>query len=201
VGDLTDLSNFIRFAAGQQADFVATLPVLASFLDNPFDPSPYAPVSRLFWNELYVDPAVPPGNGAGLRDWPRLASLLNDEDLVPYRAAMALKRQAMDWQAGNFIASDNGRAQLEAFLDSKPSARDYARFRAAVERLGPNWRDWPVKQRSGKLTAQDYDPAPSITTLCPVARGHTAALGGDRRPNQKRQPLPGLAYRCARLWL
>ena len=35
---------------------VATLPLLAAFLDEPFEPSPYAPASRLFWNELYLDP-------------------------------------------------------------------------------------------------------------------------------------------------
>jgi 4-alpha-glucanotransferase len=71
---------------------------------------------------------------------------------------MALKRQAMDWQAGNFIASDKGRALLDAYLDSKPLSRDYARFRATVERLGPNWHEWPDKQRSGELTPQDHDP-------------------------------------------
>ena len=35
---------------------VGTLPLLATFLDEPFEPSPYAPASRLFWNELYLDP-------------------------------------------------------------------------------------------------------------------------------------------------
>ena len=158
VGDVTDLERLVELTAREGGDFIATLPILASFLDQPFEPSPYVPVSRLFWNELYADPARRPGTGADLRDWPRVASLLNDEDLVPYRAAMALKRQAMDFQMGNFIASDKGRRQLDAFLEAKPETRDYARFRAAVERLGPDWRHWPEQQRNGGLTSQDYDP-------------------------------------------
>src|SRR5947209_5350013 len=34
---------------------VATLPLLAAFLDEPFEPGPYSPASRLFWNEFYLD--------------------------------------------------------------------------------------------------------------------------------------------------
>ena len=32
----------------------------AAFLDHPYEPSPYSPASRLFLNELYVDPAASP---------------------------------------------------------------------------------------------------------------------------------------------
>jgi hypothetical protein len=42
------------------ADFTGSLvdrwshpPLLAAFLDEPYNPSSYAPVSRLFWNELF----------------------------------------------------------------------------------------------------------------------------------------------------
>ena len=34
---------------------VATLPMLAAFLDEPYEPSPYSPASRLFWNEFYLN--------------------------------------------------------------------------------------------------------------------------------------------------
>ena len=45
------------------AAWSATLPMLAAFLDEPFEPSPYSPASRLFWNEFYLErrahPRVP----------------------------------------------------------------------------------------------------------------------------------------------
>ena len=53
-----------RTAARIGASFVATLPLYAAFLDDPFDPSPYAPVSRLHWNEVYLDDAALPGRAA-----------------------------------------------------------------------------------------------------------------------------------------
>ena len=54
-GDLSDLGALIEWTRGLGGNVVGTLPILAAFLEEPFDPSPYSPVSRLFWNELYVD--------------------------------------------------------------------------------------------------------------------------------------------------
>ena len=54
-GDFTDLANLSRWVHSLGGRFVGTLPLLAAFLDDPFEPSPYAPASRLFWNEFYVD--------------------------------------------------------------------------------------------------------------------------------------------------
>ncbi|HSN68134.1 MAG TPA: 4-alpha-glucanotransferase, partial [Thermoanaerobaculia bacterium] len=55
-GDFTDLAALIRAVADMGGGGVATLPLLATFLEEPFEPSPYSPVSRLFWNEIYLDP-------------------------------------------------------------------------------------------------------------------------------------------------
>ena len=57
-GDFSDLDALVAWTAEQGGGSVATLPLLAAFLGQdgePFEPSPYAPVSRLFWNELYLD--------------------------------------------------------------------------------------------------------------------------------------------------
>ena len=58
-------------------DVVSTLPLYAAFLDEPFDPSPYAPVSRLHWNEVYLDDC---GAARGARTPPF-------DELIDWRAA------------------------------------------------------------------------------------------------------------------
>ena len=57
-------------------DVVSTLPLYATFLDEPFDPSPYAPVSRAHWSEVYLDdalPAAPTPAYGDLVDWRAVA--------------------------------------------------------------------------------------------------------------------------------
>ena len=54
-GDFTDLHNLTNWVAEQGGSLVGTLPMLAAYLDEPCEPSPYAPASRLAWNEFYVD--------------------------------------------------------------------------------------------------------------------------------------------------
>lgn len=47
-GDFGDLEAFSNCVERLGGSFVATLPFLAAFLDEPMEPSPYQPVSRLF---------------------------------------------------------------------------------------------------------------------------------------------------------
>ncbi|HLF70969.1 MAG TPA: 4-alpha-glucanotransferase, partial [Dehalococcoidia bacterium] len=154
VGDLTDLDAFIDWAASRGAGFVGTLPLLASFLEEPFEPSPYAPVSRLFWNELFIDPARPiapsqPEIADHSVEMPAEAAALNDEALVPYRKAMALKRRVLEAQLASLLPDE--RDAMQRYVDQHPRLRDYARFRAAGEAYGPNWRQWPGPARDGDL--------------------------------------------------
>ena len=102
-------------ASGVEA--VSTLPLYATFLDDPFDPSPYSPVSRLHWNEVYLDdtglPAaeVPPtGN---FIDWRTLAERRRHQ-LV--EAATTLSPAMQD--------------ELTAYATAHPDVGAYARFRA-----------------------------------------------------------------------
>src|ERR1043166_9349066 len=54
-GDLTDFEHLMDWMGNLGGSVAGTLPLLGAFLDKPFEPSPYSPASRLFWNEFYVD--------------------------------------------------------------------------------------------------------------------------------------------------
>jgi 4-alpha-glucanotransferase len=60
VGDLTDLQELVEWIGQKGGRFVGTLPLFAAFLKDPLEPSPYVPASRLFWNEVFVDPTRAP---------------------------------------------------------------------------------------------------------------------------------------------
>lgn len=175
-GDLGDLAQLARWAHGLQApgtedrvgtgaSFVGTLPLLAAFLDEPFEPSPYSPVSRLFWNELYIDLASAPGLASSQaarehlvsREFTERAQTLAGLELVDYRAQMAHKRVVLAALAESFWASSEGRADLQAFVQKNPRVDDYAQFRAATEARGQAWSEWPETMRAGTLGAGDYD--------------------------------------------
>lgn len=164
-GDLTDLRGLVGWAAREGASFVGTLPLLASFLDEPFAPSPYAPVSRLFWNELFIDldatySEATGGAGHSLSvpsDISNAVAWLREQEFVPYREAMALKRRVLEGRAGSACRDAVAQQSIDAFLAENPRVRDYASFRAVVEKLGADWRRWPEQPRRGDLSATDYD--------------------------------------------
>lgn len=164
-GDFTDLGELVRWTERRGGQLAGILPVLAAFLEEPFEPSPYAPVSRLFWNEAYVDPerapgwsdgvleALPPGARRIAAERARLREM-DDADL---RGVLALKRDVLERLARRFFLEDGERhPDFAAFLDETPLVRDYARFRAAVELRGRAWGGWPDRMRRGELRPADY---------------------------------------------
>jgi len=164
VGDFSDLESLGRWTAGHGGSTVATLPLLAAFLEEPSELSPYAPVSRLFWNELYVDveAAAAAGSRQAARDllqspaYAGRARALRTAALVPYREQFRLKREALESLAGchDFGAPDPA---LRAYSEARPELEAYAAFRATAERQKQPWRLWPRRLRDGDLVAGDYD--------------------------------------------
>jgi 4-alpha-glucanotransferase len=197
VGDFGDLRGLLEWADGLGASVVATLPLLAAFLDEPFDPSPYSPVSRLFWNELFLDVTAAPElerdsaaralvASPGFRDE---VDRLRREPLVDHRQAMALKRKVLESLAGTFWEQDSRRAaNLAAFLRAKPEAEHYARFRAATERRRLPWGHWPAEERTGRLPRRRSDEGARryhlyVQLLCAeqmAAIDHDARVAGSR---------------------
>ncbi|MBW3535168.1 MAG: 4-alpha-glucanotransferase [Gemmatimonadetes bacterium] len=167
VADLTDLEALERWVADLGGEIVGTLPILAAFLDEePFEPSPYAPVSRLFWNELYLDPERAPGWEEATEARRLLASpevretlgRLRDERHVDYREAARIQRRVLESLAGSFAPADGPLpAPLALFAEIRPEALRYARFRAVGEREGRGWREWSAAPRAGTLHQDDYD--------------------------------------------
>jgi 4-alpha-glucanotransferase len=160
LADFTDLRSFGRWVAARGGGLVGVLPLLAAFLDEPFEPSPYAPASRLFWNELYVDPAeaavrahAPPGAV------PARTAAGADAEFVDYRSAAAEHHAALAAAAEAFFAR-GGHARdpdYRRFLEERPRAADYARFRGATARFGRGWPAWPAPARQGRLEPADVD--------------------------------------------
>jgi 4-alpha-glucanotransferase len=168
-GDLTDLGSLMQWVGDSGGDVVGTLPLLASFLDEPFHPSPYTPASRLFWNEAYLDPASLPEfeHCPGARAlWESSAlrselARLRRLPLASHRRTMAAKRKVLEALARTFFEDGWNDDAFHRFVAADPYLPDYARFRAEVERSGTCWREWSVPARNGELD-ESYGDADAV---------------------------------------
>jgi len=134
VGDVQDLESTCRWVGARGGDLVTLLPIGPTFNSDSPEPSPYSPVSRLFWSELILD------LGSAHRPTPAPAML--DVTKADAEVRMALEgRPAPD----------------PAHLDEELVR--YARFRGAQARLGKSWRDWPSLARAGRLRDDHVDAA------------------------------------------
>ena len=157
VANYTDLQQFAAWSADVGAGFVSTLPLLATFLDAPFEPSPYSPASRLLWNELFVDVTRVPGwTHHGEMDAELRACRAGE--YVDYRRAASLQRRELERalrQVTNDAAVQN---ELRQFAAADAHAAEYARFRAVCDRRREGWHAWPERLRRGELRDGDYAP-------------------------------------------
>jgi 4-alpha-glucanotransferase len=113
-----DLAALAGCAPRLGVDVISTLPLYAAFLDEPFDPSPYSPMSRLHWNEVYIDDAaLPAAPDAGMTE------------LIDWQALARRRRLQLLDHAGNLDPSLL--AAVMRFVASRPDVADFARYRAA----------------------------------------------------------------------
>lgn len=140
---LRDLADWVAAAGG---DLVASLPLYPAFLDGPVEVSPYLPVTRLGWNELFVDPTVVPELEAsqeardllGSGSFNEALSSARAGPLVDYPASMALVRQVLEPLARAVWASPSPRrSALEKFAAARPDLVAYCRFRAGEDVVTP----------------------------------------------------------------
>jgi 4-alpha-glucanotransferase len=141
-GDLSSLRQVVRWAGRRGASFVGTLPLLSTFLNRPYDPSPYRPVSRRFWNEVYADPTVEPE----FRNSPRVGALvrspafrraisrLEQQEVVDFRSVARLRRRVFAQMAHQLRSAPSlRRTALRRYATRVPELSRYAEFRARAE--------------------------------------------------------------------
>lgn len=160
-GDLRELGKLVDWVGARGGHAVATLPLLAQFLDALFEPSPYSPASRLFWNEFYLDlDALPEVRDAAARSGSlgaaRLVGELEAAPLVDYRRLSRLRRRVLEPASQAFFQS--GADSSSAFREfcARTGAQRYAAFQATVESRRTPFHDWPRASRLGQLGPDDY---------------------------------------------
>jgi 4-alpha-glucanotransferase len=150
LGRLADALGALDTAA------LITLPLYAAFLDEPFDPSPYSPASRLHWNECYLDdrtlPEAPLDPQGRYLDWPTVARR---------------RREQLLSAVEHLDATTAG--ELDDFVTRRPDVAAFARF-MATRRGG----DDPRSERSHVL-AQYL----AHRQLAAIGRSSGAALAID----------------------
>jgi 4-alpha-glucanotransferase len=164
-GDLRDLEQLSGWLNEIGGTFVGTLPMTAEFLSKPFDPSPYSPASRLFWNEFYLHiPSIPEFHSSvKARAFAQSQKFITQieefrkERLIDYREQMAFKREVLELMSEHFFSNASGRRdEFEGFSRARPELQSYARFRAVTDRRQTSWQNWPERLRQGKLVPGDF---------------------------------------------
>jgi alpha-1,4-glucan:alpha-1,4-glucan 6-glycosyltransferase/4-alpha-glucanotransferase len=199
VGDFADLSTVARFLGDKGGNTLSTLPLLPTFLDGPHDPSPYSPVSRLFWNEIYIalDQIENITNAPGARalwtnaEYRATAEELRSTRTVDYLGVLTHKRRLLMELSEAAFATPTARRRFESAAAARPELADYARFRALVERQRRPFRQWPQRFRdridSGDIDSSSYHyhlycqviAAEQLAGLAKDARAHGVGLYMD----------------------
>ncbi len=143
VGTYGDLGRLAGWIAERGGSILGTLPLYPAFLrDDPFEPSPYLPVTKLGWNELFIDLCEVPEvsddrvqallSSAGMTS---SAERLRRGPTVDYREAMRLHRSVLEVMAEALTAGSSSRHhELMTFAGQHPELVAYAAFRSAQER-------------------------------------------------------------------
>jgi 4-alpha-glucanotransferase len=128
VGGYCHLETAARFTRRHGGSFVGTLPLLANYYEpDRKNISPYSPISRLFWNEIYLDLDKLPGVSVQYKK-----EVADQEVLVDYDGVYARKKHVLIDAAEQFFAQhQDGDKAYRAFAEEKLYLNDYAEFRAA----------------------------------------------------------------------
>lgn len=156
IGDFSDLASLASWTATVGGDFVGTNP-LHALVNRGGDISPYSPVSRLFRNIAYIDPARVPelADAPDVRDRLCAPELLAELDSlrestsVRYEQVMAVKGMALDALHRVFCervqnAGGERASEYERYVaEHEPALTRFATWMAIAEHERKwDWRAW-----------------------------------------------------------
>ncbi|HEX3567519.1 MAG TPA: 4-alpha-glucanotransferase [Acidimicrobiales bacterium] len=186
VGTYADLARLAQWTGHAGGALVGTLPLYPVFLEEPVDPSPYRPVTKLGWSELYIDPAGLPE----LAIAPEARRLLDSDALrrqvevarssrfVAYGEVMAILRSVLAPMAAALFATPSlRRSELEVFAAARPELAAYARFRSTCDRIGSSWADWTTAEASTAVDGTGDDAEHFHLYIQWVAEQQLASVG------------------------
>ena len=170
-GDFTDLGRIVEWAGkGLGAGVIGLNPLHALRNTTPYHISPYAPNSRLYLNELYIDLERLPefcGSEEAQRrfhapEFQATLQALRESRLVDYDSIAAAKRTMLELAYRTFLTEaysgeepnlqpETARARLlEQFIQAEGTSLElYATFqtleeeRRLIQSKSATWHDWP----------------------------------------------------------
>lgn len=134
IGGYKELLEAARVIKQNGGQFLGTLPLLpVGYESRPPETSPYSPISRLFWNELFLDLSQLPG--------PYEADIKSGApgqgDVINYPACYAYKKSVLGAAAQAFFAAyPEGDEAFREYLAKNVYLNDYADFRARQDADG-----------------------------------------------------------------
>ena len=183
-GDFTDLGRIVEWAGkGLGAGVIGLNPLHALRNTAPYHISPYAPYSRLYLNELYIDlERLPEFYGSEEAQQQFLApefqaklQALRESRQVDYEAIATAKRTMLDLAYGKFLTEsysgeepnlqpNTSRAWLlERFIQSEGTPLElYATFqtleeeRRLIQSKSATWHDWPKQFLTHGQPVREY---------------------------------------------
>lgn len=124
IGGFKELFDTAVFTKQQGGSFIGTLPLLPVYHESN-DNSPYSPISRFFWNEIFLDLDQLPHFAAEERDFDELNKFSHVDYQAVYEAKKKIIRKASD-EFFKFHAQDD--KVFQKFFSEKPYLKDYAAF-------------------------------------------------------------------------
>ncbi|MHB1508483.1 MAG: 4-alpha-glucanotransferase [Acidimicrobiales bacterium] len=195
VADLSCLSRLGTFAGRLGASYLSTLPLLADYfgVDSPATSgSPYSPLSRMWWNEAYLDVtgyelpgpggdcasrAAAPPTALNAQVWrgPAPGSTDGARAHVDLRVAATRVHTTIERLLATAHPADGPRkAEFSQFLRDRPEVSRYGAFRAAAAARGLDRDRWPQRWVAGHIEP-GRDVAPSVVELHVCAQWLTDA--------------------------